>query len=696
MTFLNPLLLAGLAAVAVPVIVHLFHFRRPTRLDLPTLRFLRAVDATAVRRLRLRQWLLLALRALAVVCLALAFARPTRTADAAGLFADRGARSLAVVIDNSRSMTLRDADGDLLAQARRIAGAALDAGGPGDELTLVPTAAPPGVRPVPYTSEGPALDALAAVRPALRASVLTAAVARAGSVLDGAVHPRREVVVVSDLQASAFTDSARADLPENVALTLLPLAARPSVNTAVTGVRVASAIVEPAQPVRIEATLARYGGRAGTVAATLTLGGTRVAEASVRVTPGRPATVAFTATPRTRGWTGGEVRIAPVPGEEAAWDDVRHFALLVPPPPRVTVVRGDGARTDRLALALAVAAERGGLAVTEIAEGALGVADLARTDVLVLAGPTAVPAAVAARVGRFVAAGGGVLAFPGAPVDALNPLLAALGGGRIAGAVGEVGGPSVGGIASTDLRHPVFSGIFDVPVPTVESPDVRRAARYVPGRGDERTLMQLAAGPPLLHEIRRGAGRVLLFGVAPDPAWSDLPERGLFVPLVVRSVAYLAQGESLGEAADDARRTVRVEGAQGDAPLRLVGPDGRPVAADIRAVGGAVLVGLGGATEAGLYRVVQGERTLRTVAVNDDARESDPAVLAPEDAARRLEAATGRPVRLVDTRGGAGLAAADGRTPGVPLWTWFLAAALACLLAEMAVSVRWRPEAAGA
>ncbi len=687
MTFLNPFLLAGLAAVAIPIAVHLFHFRRPQRLDLPTLRFLRAVEATAVRRMRLRQWLLLALRALAVVCLALAFARPTRTADAAGLFADRGARSLAVVVDNSRSMELRNEDGALLDQARRLAAAAIDATGPGDERTIVPTAG--DARPVPFTAPGPALDAVSALRTAPRAAALTAAIARAGSVLDAAVHPRREIAVVSDLQESTFSDSARADLPPDVSLALIPLESAAAPNTAVTAVRVASVIVEPGKPVRIEATLTRFGGAPGTVAATLTLGGEGVAEASAEVTPGRPATLVFTATPRARGWTGGEVRIVAPRGETAAWDDVRVFSLHVPPPPRVLVVRGDGARADRLLLALGVAAEGGSLTVTEIAEGALASADLSRADVVALVGPTRVSPQAAQTLARFSSRGGGVLAFPGEAPEALNPALAALGGGRITGTVGALGGPSLGGLSTSDLRHPIFAGLFDTPTPTVESPDVRRAARYAPGRGDEHTVLQLAAGPPLLHEIRRGAGRTLLFGVAADPAWSDLTERSLFLPLVVRSVAYLASGSSIGDDAGG-ERSVRVETASPEG-IRLVGPGGEAVAAEQRAVPGGVVLSLGAVTAPGLYRAMQGERVLRTVAVNEDARESDPARLDAAEAARRLEAATGRPVRVVDAREAA---AATGRGSGVPLWTWFLGIAFVALVAETAVASRWRSEKA--
>ena len=91
MGFLNPLLLVGLAAAAIPIVVHLFNFRRPQRVDFSTLRFVREIEATAMRRVRIRQWLLLALRTLAVLFLVLAFARPTRTADA-GVFVYRSLR----------------------------------------------------------------------------------------------------------------------------------------------------------------------------------------------------------------------------------------------------------------------------------------------------------------------------------------------------------------------------------------------------------------------------------------------------------------------------------------------------------------------------------------------------------------------------------------------------------------------------
>lgn len=686
MGFLNPLLLIGLAAAAIPIAVHLFNFRKPERIDFSTLRFVREVEATAMQRVRIRQWLLLALRVLAVVCLVLAFARPTPTADAS-VFEEGAAQSLVLVLDNSRSMTLRDAQGELLDQARALGVAVIEATGDGDERTVLPTARPPEFRPVPFTTPGPALDAVDALPALAGAETLTAAIARAGSLLDGAAHLRREIVVVSDLQAATFTDSVQAGLPDGVGLALLPLGARRQVNTAVTDVEITSQIIEPGRPVRVEATVVRYGGRPATIGATLLLDGERVAETAVDVVPDVPVRVPFTVTPTARGWLGGEVRIE---ADAAEWDDVRYFALRVPPPPRVLVVRGDGQRADLVTLALGVAAESGGVTLNEVAEGALPSADLDRYDAVVLVGLTAVsdPARLAAYIGE----GGGVLAFPGDDASALNPLLAAIGAGRIDGTLGD-GSESLGATTATDLDHPVFAGVFDAANPRPEAIDVRRIARYRSGGADEATLIGTQPGPPLLHEIRRGEGGLLLFGVAPDLEWSDLPQRGLFVPLLYRSAAYLAAGSAVADAESrDSQGSIRVEGVDAGAPLRVVGPDGVALAPRQRTVPGAVVLDIDDVSaRAGLYRVMQGDRTLRVIAVNEDARESDPAALDPDEAVRRLEAMTGRPVRLVPDA--ASLTGGGGS--GTPLWTVFLAIALACLVAESLVAARWRePHAA--
>ena len=577
-------------------------------------------------------------------------------------------------------MTLRDARGELLDQAKTLGAAVLDATGRG--ATSGPffrPPRPPEYRPVPYTTLDPSLDAVAATEALAGAEPLTAAVARAGSVLEGALHPRREVVVVSDLQAATFTDSASAALPPGVDVTLVPLGGRRQTNTAVTDVRVVSRIVEPGRPVVVEATVVRYGGRPGTVGASVSLDGQRVAETAVDLAPGRPSTARFTVTPPARGWVGGGGPHRGGRGGVGRRPFLRPPRAPAPPCPRRPRRRTAGG--PRHARAWRGRRKRGPRAQ----RGRRGGRSPARTSTATTPSSWSDRRTQTHRRGglaAFVAGGGGVLAFPGDELEALNPLLQAVGGGRIDGVVGERGGPSIGTTTEADLDHPRSSPACSTrPAPPSNGPTCAKPRATGRAAATRTTLIGLQAGPPLLQEIQRGEGRVLLVGVAPDLEWSDLPQRGLFVPLLYRAAAYLAAGTVVGEAGGEPG-SIRVEGVDAGQPLRLVGPDGVTVTPLQRTVPGAVVLDVEDAVaRAGLYRVVvQGERTLRVVAVNEDARESDPTPLDAARAAERLEAITGRPVRGARWSERGGPPAQGGE--GTPLWTVFLALALTCLVAR--------------
>ena len=76
MSFLNPLFLLGLAAVAAPIIVHLVRRTRAQKIEFPSLMFVRQVPQKTIRRRTLQNLLLLILRTLAFLLLVFAFTRP--------------------------------------------------------------------------------------------------------------------------------------------------------------------------------------------------------------------------------------------------------------------------------------------------------------------------------------------------------------------------------------------------------------------------------------------------------------------------------------------------------------------------------------------------------------------------------------------------------------------------------------------
>src|SRR3954468_15598848 len=108
MSFLTPLFLAGLSAIAIPIVIHLIQRERKRVVEFPSLMFVRRIPYQSVRRRRIRHWLLLALRAAALALLVLAFARPFFRESAIALAASGGAREIVILLDQSASMGYGD------------------------------------------------------------------------------------------------------------------------------------------------------------------------------------------------------------------------------------------------------------------------------------------------------------------------------------------------------------------------------------------------------------------------------------------------------------------------------------------------------------------------------------------------------------------------------------------------------------
>src|SRR6185437_11919494 len=125
-SFLAPFALAGLALLAIPIILHLFKPRKVRRTPFSSLRWLHLAQQKLARRIRWHQMLLFLLRAGFIACVALAAAKP--------LFSRRGAAGpieRIVVLDTSRSMRYRMPDGQTpLTIAKAAAGDMLRNGSP--------------------------------------------------------------------------------------------------------------------------------------------------------------------------------------------------------------------------------------------------------------------------------------------------------------------------------------------------------------------------------------------------------------------------------------------------------------------------------------------------------------------------------------------------------------------------------------
>ncbi|MGH7675065.1 MAG: vWA domain-containing protein [Gemmatimonadales bacterium] len=310
MSFLHPLALIGLAAAAIPALLHLLHRRTPPELDFPAVRYLTAAERESARRLKLRHLLLLALRTALVIAIVLAAAHPLVPTRGGGTHQPT---AVVVVLDNSLSAGAIVEGRAALERLRRVARASLAGATAADRLWLM--LADGLVR----SGGRDALLALvdsAAVDP--RRLDLGDALGRAARLAHAEPAPAREVHVVSDLQRSAL-GTGRPEIPTGVrVLALAPAGATPP-NRGVAHAEVVEGVVSLA-----------VAGTPGALPAPVTVRWRGRDAGRVLAGPGDAAAVPLPAGPP--GWWVGEAELQP---DELRGDDRRLFAARIAPPARV-------------------------------------------------------------------------------------------------------------------------------------------------------------------------------------------------------------------------------------------------------------------------------------------------------------------------------------------------------------------------
>lgn len=708
-SFLNAALLAGLVAVAAPLLIHLIYRRKLPEIRIPSTWLLREVRRENVRQVRLHDYILLLVRMLIVALIALAAARPAM--QRAGILGRGGGETaVAVVLDATLSMNASaPGGGQVFAAARRRAEEIVRQTGSGDAVTLIlargsgegDTGHAVAARDV-ITGRDAALAALRAVTPALTSGTLGPAIAEALRRVDAEKRPNREVYVVSDFQKRAMSDVAHsvASLARGVRVVLAPASEEPRGNLGIVSARAGEG---GAGQVRVG--IANYSPEATTVPVRLDASGLAGSEAALAVAARDQATVTLrdplAAAPA--GLT-PETERATIPSDALAEDNVRYLVPHARSLVRVLVIGagGDEAAAALAAgdpvkpaeipaaafvkLALEAGASGGGTRfAVDVREGtALLSADPSRYDVVVLADPPRLPAAALQALAAYVRAGGGVLLAGGPHTDpaVLNAeILPALlpGGAGGARAIGVVRHATDGAFVSllpSVTDHPIFAGFRLTRGGSLTGGRFHQCVALQPGTG-LRVLARFSDTTPALLE---GPG-VAIFTSAFDLVWGDFPTTGSFLPFVRQTIAYVATGRPrpdterlVGEAL-----TVRAPAGVSAQAVQCIGPNGATIPVRGLADGGRVTLVSASVPTPGVWTMRAGPRVLDRFAVNIDPRESDISRPAP----RELVRASGRSSAIVMEPAERVAAVVQKLRHGRELWRELLIAALILMVVEV-------------
>ncbi len=668
MSFLFPAFLLGLAALAVPLLLHLIRRRVTRTVPFPALRFL-APNRAEQRQHKLRRRLVLALRCLALAALAAAFARPFLgdTPPPVG-------RATVILVDNSFSLQTAGRWEALLRQTR----SALGTVSRGDSLGLLLMNPRPTWLLAPTTDTAAALAALDALRPGWETTRAEPALRLAADVLAASPARERRILYLGDHQSLgwAATDFAKT-LPPGVSV-LFPEAPPPPVRqTALTEVSVAregtswvATVTARNFSAAHSRTLQIHAGDSPTPLATQALElpagdfvTTRLTFPAPGSETGRPAFLrasldrdalpaddtAYVLAPAARG----EALLlldrtaSAAPGEPEADHVATAYAALASVPPALRIASPPAAAWP------------------------LPAAAILRHDAS-FAGESAT------RLDSFLAAGGSALVFAtdgpaqrawlarhSLTASSLKPNLSpsSPASARAAARLRDwaLEHPLVEPLATRNLRSLVgweFARGWDFPADRVEP------------------LAFWSDGSVAIGELPVGAGRVLLAGFTPERRDGDWPVQPAFVPFLHRAATYL-----LGQAAQTHDRPLRV----GDpAPASPAPGTWRLLAGPPSGISNSKSQ-ISDFPAPGIYELAAPGSPRRLYAVGLDPAESDPAPWA--EGRPWLDLVNPAPAieQSRDTRQLAAGAASERQSP---LWWWAFAALAVFALTELSLANR--------
>jgi hypothetical protein len=674
MSFLAPLFFVALAGLAIPVLLHLTQREKKQVVMFPSLMFVRRIPYKSVRRRKIHNWLLLAVRLAALALIVLAFARPWLRLTDAAVPVGSGAREVVILLDNSYSM----AYGDHWERARAAAHSEIAKLTPSDRATLVLFSSGADIQTRSTAERERLTAAVAAAKPGAGTTRYAPALKVAGSILAESQLPRHEVVLISDFQRNGWRGAEGARLPQGSLLTPVPIggpAGRP--NVSVTGVSLNRSTFSSQERVGVTAGVAnRSEQRIAGEMVQLEVNGIPVGSKPVNIEPGAAASVTFDPFTINSRNMRATIKIA---DDALAPDNTFNFVVSPSEPVRVAVVdRGSAAANLYLSRALSIGEQPRFESVTRQPE-TLTDEDL-RKSAVVLLNDVAVPVSLARRLTRFVSQGGGLLVAAGPraswppEVDALpatlgNPV------DRTRGDAARIGGLEYG--------HPVFE-----PFRAPRSGDFSSARVYgyrnVTAAKDAQVLARFDAGAPAVLERHVGGGRILLFASTLDTSWNDLPIRPIFLPFLHRAMQHLASYKesqpwlSVGDVLDPSVVTAaKATSAQG----MVLTPSGQRHPIDEE---GAEVMQL---DEQGFYEVRRGgaQTDMAVVASNVEPAEAD---MTPLDPKEITAAAVGDAAAAPGGPGGHVQLTPEAQEKNQRLWWYLLCAGVVLLGAETLLSNR--------
>ena len=529
MTFLTPSVLWFLGAVSIPILIHLLSRLRINKVEFSTVRFIKQLETSSIRKVQIQKILLLLLRVLALASLVMMMAQPVTQGFMPGWLAAEQDARLVMIIDNSASMTVKDGEKTFLDRSKNETMALVPLFKDETRITVAQTCPPKVV----FT--GQSND------PGLRTSVKsiepTASYDNIWQNINGLLRdktimePIKECVIFSDLMHvpdSSFS-SGIGNLDDWKFYFIQPGPVYD--NLAVKDVSSINRIKTLNQLVKLDTRIQNAGTlQKPNVPLELLFNNQRVGQVVSEFDPGKEKEFLFQAYPAEVGIVQGRIIL---PKDDYELDNAWYVSMPIMEQIRCGIIGATAEDITILEMILrAIDPENQFLTIESRIQPGLNRLFLDDIDVAVIHNPQGLTEDGVKDLNTFLKEGGGVVWFQGDPdgrefhkdlfkkTGFPNPeTLVSAGQGFFSSRIAD---------EHSDLLQ-------DIQVRNIEK-ELPEIFTYVKTSLElhHETHWALNNGDPLLLEFSKGSGTVFYFSTLLDLRWNDLPIRGMVVPLMYR------------------------------------------------------------------------------------------------------------------------------------------------------------------
>jgi len=675
MQFIYPSFLWALAAIAIPVIIHLFQFRRYKTVYFSNVNFLKQVQQESSSRNKLKHLLILAARVLAVACLVFAFAQPfipKRAQQAA-----TGKSFVSIYIDNSFSMKRVDEGFSLLDKAKQTAAGITKSYNDDDRFQLITN---------DFTGSQQRLvskEELLAAVDEVNFSSAPRSVDEVGKRQSEILATESGTVKTAYLLSDFQKGMEQHFLPDtSVRFNLLPFSANNTANLFIDSCW----FYEPIQLVNQSNTLivriknssddAVEGGRL-----TMKLNGQSkaISEFDVAAEGSVFDTIQFTN--ERAGWNLAEISVV---DNEVTFDDSYFVAFQVLEKVNVLSIT-DGAPNRFMA---AVFAGNPQFQLEQMSQSNLNFEQFKAYNFIAVANLGQLSSGLIAALSTYVAEGGSLAVFPAyqSELSTYNKLFTNFGAQNIE-AFSDVATEA----AQPNIQQNIFKDVFEKVPENMRLPAVKKYALFSktlsPLRED---ILQTREGNTLVARYGFKAGSVYVSAVAADEQNSELPVNALFAPMLYK-MAVLNAGSAAQLHTIGYRTVLPVNTLAGkENVLRMKNGNTEFIPQQYNSGSQTVLVLGSDVRDAGFYNVVRqgSDSAVAVIAANYNRTESVMRFNSTDELTTFFESKDN--VNVVSSTVSSIGAAVQSLDKATLLWKFFLIAALLFLAAELLLLRFWK------